>query len=553
MFVPMDAPTQAIDFLVDSTLAGVADRRDPELVREAFLEVLAELTVPSDDQAAWTDGADVFGNAYERLVGGEHRRKAGQFFTPFWAGEVMARWLLSEPTKLMLDPGCGSGALLIPAARRPERKGARLLGIDRDPLAIQMARTNARLRQMAECEFVVSDFMLEELEAQPGAISCNPPYSRHHDISPREKAAIHAGFEKRLGLRLSRLAALHVLFLVRALEVCEEGGRVAFITPSDWLDVGYGNAVKRHLLDHAHVEALIFLDSKELFFDGVLTTAAISLIRKSPEPGAETRILRLGKSLPTPEAVVDAVRGGDLDGSEVSTAILDDGTKWSRYTSATRTRSTRQATKLGDVARIRRGIATGCNRFFVISERRRRERGIPPTHVRPCITSPRAFAGEVLSSEVLEGFTDNQPRWALECRNAREERADTPVGRYLRWGRRTLKAHKGYLVERRKPWYALERRGESPILFTYFNRDRPRFVRNTAGAVPLNNWLIIEPAQGIDPDALFEALSHPSVRRQLEHGARVYGGGLWKLEPAELSEITLPHDLRRRSRAGCSN
>lgn len=72
------------------------------------------------------------------------------------------------------------------------------------------------------------------------------------------------------------------------------------------------------------------------------------------------------------------------------------------------------------------------------------------------------------------------------------------------------------------------------------NRTRPRFVRNDAAAVPLNTWLIVEPASGVDPDELFPALEQPEVATQLERGARVYGGGLWKLEPSELADIRLP-------------
>ncbi len=122
----------------------------------------------------------------------------------------MAGWLLGERTKLLLDPGCGSGALLIAAARHPRRCGAKLLGLDRDPLAVRMAELNRSLRGIDACELRVGDFLLDSLDEEPNAIICNPPYSRHHQIAPPEKAAIHEGFERRLGLRLSRLAASRV-------------------------------------------------------------------------------------------------------------------------------------------------------------------------------------------------------------------------------------------------------------------------------------------------------------------------------------------------------
>jgi len=530
-------PYDAITVLVERTRA-LSDGSNPESVRHAFERVLAELRVEPGELWAWRDGADVIGSAFEQLLPGEYRRPAGQFFTPVWAGETMARWLLAEPTRLLLDPGCGSGALLIAAARHRRNARTRLLGIDRDPLAVRMADVNRSLRRISACELRIGDFLLDSLDDRPDAIACNPPYSRHHDIPPAEKARIHEGFERRLGSRLSRLASLHVLFLVRALEVCADGGRIAFITPSDWLDVGYGKAVKQLLLEQAHVEAVLTFPTKELFFDEVLTTAAITLIRKDPAAIAPTKVIKLGGRLPSPGAVVSAVRGAG--GMQVHEVALDGWSKWSRLPG----RHVVMGLRLADIARVRRGIATGCNRFFVMSEARRRELGISLRDLRPCITSPRVFSGSELWTKDLDSLPDDVPRWVLDCRDPSAEHMNDALGRYLRWGRRSLEANSGYLASRRHPWFSLERRGDCPILFTYFNRSRPRFVRNYARAVPLNTWLIVEPKVGVDPDGLFRALTSRFVIAQLEAAGRRYGGGLWKLEPAELSEVRLPRTFR---------
>src|SRR5438128_2489481 len=107
-----------IDGLVARTRAA-AGKRD---VRTACAEILATLRIPPEEADAWRDGTHIVGAAYERLVSPRSRRVQGQFFTPLWAGEVMAGWLFSEPRRLLLDPGCGAGGLLIPAARH-ERRG----------------------------------------------------------------------------------------------------------------------------------------------------------------------------------------------------------------------------------------------------------------------------------------------------------------------------------------------------------------------------------------------------------------------------------------------
>ena len=528
----MKGPQTAVERLVSGVLE--ACEGDLSKRRDVLQEHLARLTVPQKEQLAWRDGLDIVGSAYERLFSGDERRDAGQFFTPFWAGEVMAGWAFEQQADVALDPGAGSGGLLIPAARHPKRNGTRLIGLDRDPLAVAMLDTNIRLRGLDGVKAKQGDFLLDELGFEPGAITCNPPYSRHHAIPATEKEAIHDGFAERLGIRFNGLAALHVLFLVRAIEVAADGARIAFITPSDWLDVGYGRAIKHWLLQRAQVEAIVLLEESHLFFDGVLTTAAITLIRKGPPTAEKTKILRIAgdptrfKAKQITDLLADRAKLDELPIERVDLAKQD---KWSRPNA-----KRRSGKALGSVARVRRGIATGSNSFFVISEAQRRKLGIPPEELKRCITSPRAFSGTELTAEAMDAFPDDVPRWLVDCGDAGEIERDSPLGRYLRRGRR-LGIHRGYLAAKRNPWHRLEQRPTTPILFTYFNRDAPRFVRNLAAAVPLNNWLIIEPREGVDPDALHKALTSRSVREQLDERRRVYGGGLWKLEPSELVEV----------------
>ena len=526
------ATEEAVERLVAAVAAEAGSDRSKR--RDVLQQQLVRLTISDEEKRAWRDGLDIVGSAYERLFSGEERRAAGQFFTPFWAGEVMAGWAFEEKVDLVLDPGVGSGGLLIPAARHPKRRGAKLLGLDIDPLAVSMLEANSRVRGMTGVEGRQANFLLDRLDEQPSAILCNPPYSRHHVIPAKEKRRIHDGFERRLGVRFNRLAALHVLFLVRALEVAADGARIAFITPSDWLDVGYGKKVKEFLFARAQVEAIVLIEESHLFFEGVLTTAAITLIRKTEPMNEPTNVLHLTPTpaLPEPKLIIDLLAGRvQLDEMVVEAVRFDPATKWSRPKAQRRSGKT-----LGSIARVRRGIATGANSFFVISERERKQLGLQKRQLKRCITSPRVFIGTELTGEAMDSLHDDVPRWLVDCAEPEAAKEDSPLGRYLRRGVREG-VHRGYLTSKRKPWHRLEQRGESPVLFTYFNRDTPRFVRNLCAAVPLNNWLIIEPKDGVDPDALYRALQSKTVREQLDERRRVYGGGLWKLEPSELVEV----------------
>lgn len=504
--------------------------------RAALVSVLAELRPRADELTAWAGGIDVVGSAYELLLTGAERRQAGQFQTPFWAADLMAAWLLSEPTRLLVDPGVGAGRLLFRAGIR-EDAPERMLGLDVDPVSCAMARMNLTLRGLEDrAELRQADFLLDELAEAPDAVSCNPPYSRHHSIAAEAKAAIHEGFQRRLGVRFSRLAALHALFLVRAVEVAAPGARIAFITPGDWLDTNYGRAIKQWVLTQADVEALVLFREDALPFGGsVMSSAAITLLRKhdaeAAQPAAhKTRVVRLPHEPPPVADALAAVTGAPASTLAVEEIELAAASKWSRPAG-----SKRIGTPLAELARVRRGIATGNNDFFILSEAHRHEWGLPLEELRPCLTTPRLVGG--LEVTDLAELGEDVPRWVLACWRPEAEQEGSPLGAYLRHGRE-LGVPDSYLASRRQPWHGLDRREPPAILWPYFNRTRVRFIRNRAEALPTNNWLGVEPHEDVDADRLWELLNQPSTLKAFLAARRSYAG-MTKLEPGELGAVRI--------------
>jgi adenine-specific DNA-methyltransferase len=196
---------------------------------------------------------------------------------------------------------------------------------------------------------------------------------------------------------------------------------------------------------------------------------------------------------------------------------------------------------LRELAAVHRGVATGHNSFFVLSERRRRELGIEKGSCRPCLTSPRHLPGDDVRLADLEELGDEVPRWLLAPRRIRDS---GPIRDYLDYGEIELGVTQRALVRSRikagRRWFEVKGPDKAPILFSYFNRPRARFVRNLAAAVPLNSWLVICPRDGVDADELIAVLRSAEVAERLADGATVYGRGLWKLEPSRLLDIWLP-------------
>lgn len=111
--------------------------------------------------------------------------------------------------------------------------------------------------------------------------------------------------------------------------------------------------------------------------------------------------------------------------------------------------------------------------------------------------------------------------------------------------------HDGYICSHRSPWYSQENRPPAPIVCTYIGRGntkrgRPfRFILNESRATVANVYLAMYPtpllARALKSDKalihrVWRVLNSISTEQLLSEG-RVYGGGMFKLEPKELANV----------------
>jgi hypothetical protein len=221
---------------------------------------------------------------------------------------------------------------------------------------------------------------------------------------------------------------------------------------------------------------------------------------------------------------------------------------------------------LGDLFTIRRGLATGNNAFFILPRGKARQLDLPEEWLRPILPPPRRLPDPVIEAEP-DGFPRLEPQLVLiDCRLPELAVRERYPGlwRYLEDGKRR-QVHTSYLASRRTPWYAQEERPAPPFLCTYMGRNgkgrKPfRFLWNQSQATAPNVYLLLYPKGELknvlkrQPELchkIFAALQSLDTANITGNG-RVYGGGLFKMEPKELAGIpaqflleAVPVDLPR--------
>jgi len=477
----------------------------------------------------------------DQLKTAKERNKWGQFATPPTLALEIAQYAWSKVKRrkggfTFLDPAIGTGSFFGAFLQTfPHDRIEAATGIELDKPFAQAAR---EVWQSQGLKVVQGDFTRQKVDAKYNVILTNPPYVRHHHLEAEEKQRLAELAQAATGLKLSGLAGLYCHFLLIAHDWLADNGLAVWLIPSEFMDVNYGEAVKRYLTERVALHQIHRFCPSDVQFDDALVSSAIVVFENRKPKSDHEAVFSFGGTLTRPAR-----------SEHVPLEQLVDTLKWTGLPRQATSAGEPTRVTLGDLFTVKRGLATGNNEFFIVPRDKLKELGIPASCVRPILPSPR-----FLKQEIVDADTDGWPvigrQLALiDCNHSEEEisRNWPRFAEYLAEGKKQ-RIHEGYLTSRRSPWYMQERRQATPFVCTYMgrNRERPfRFIWNRSQAIVANVYLALYPKAHIAPlvtekaSEVFEALRAIHADHFFSQG-RVYGGGLHKMEPAEL--MRLPAD-----------
>jgi len=545
--------------------------------------------------------SDVIGRVYEELIPDVERHRLGQYYTPPPIVELITEMCIKSPNDKVLDPSCGSGSFLVKSyhklkdlkkkenpftedSKLHEEILNQLYGIDINPFPAQLSSINLAVRNLKvksrNINLIVSDFFkvkpsTDILPREFDIVVTNPPYTRQEEMEYKDQIREEAlTYSDGSTIQLDARAGIYAYFFTHSAKFLRNHGMMGQITSDTYLDVGFGEDLKRFFLDRFKIHAIIWYDVRA--FEKALVGTCITILSKEDELKEDrennfVKFVRIKKAMPT-EEIVKMIENTkeDFENERIGVTVkqqreLEPKGKWGIFLRAPaiyfKIRANNTMAKLGEIAKVNYAIKTGANEFFYLDKEKVKLWGIEKKFLEPLVSSPKNIRIKIHPKDANE--------WVLMVHESKDKLKDTNVLKYIEHGE-TVETRikggkkggtivKGYhnlsSVKSRKLWYDLGEREPSPLLFSCRIWERCIFAVNKAKAQADKAFYEIHPKIEEDFNVLAGILNSSLTALLTELHGRFYGGGVLELEIYECKDLPVlnPEKLSMKQRQQIEN
>ncbi len=218
---------------------------------------------------------DNLGDAYEYLISNfasDAGKKAGEFYTPSGVSELLAKLVEPEEGDRICDPTCGSGSLLLKAAKEIGSKNVSLYGQEVNGSTYALARMNMFLHEMDNARIEWGDTINNpkltenDLLMQFDKVVANPPFSLDKWGAENADADRYSRFYRGVPPKSKGDYA----FITHMIETLNEHGRAGVVLPHGVLFRGSSEGkIRKQLIEENVLRAVIGLPANLFFGTGI--------------------------------------------------------------------------------------------------------------------------------------------------------------------------------------------------------------------------------------------------------------------------------------------
>ncbi|KNB62255.1 Eco57I restriction-modification methylase domain-containing protein [Chryseobacterium sp. Hurlbut01] len=459
-----------------------------------------------------------------------NQKETGSYYTPpFLANFITNRVIdsLSDTDLRILEPSVGDGAF-VSEFMEIRTKNISLTALDINGNELDKAKE----KWDNVDNFQNIDFLDFEADKTFSAVIGNPPYINKKLIKEDSLEKI-----KRIhfaeNLSENSVNNIWTSFLIKSCSLLDHNGVIAFVLPSELLQVNYAKELREFLIRRfARIEIFTFND---LMFDckGQDTILLIGYVKH----------LNKGQFFTNIDSA-DRLVNNDfiLEKNEI---LVENDTKWSHHILTGHeieflSNLKRRLQTVNELVISQPGIVTAANDFFIINKETEDKFNLhnyTKTIVKKGLYVNKKITFDDSDIESLQ--KKNLPTRFLNLQDS--DVISDDLQKYLDIGELN-KINIRYKCKKRKKWFVVPNVSTPPEAF-FFKRSHlyPKIVKNNTNSLVTDSAYKIKMKEGFEINSFIYSFYNSLTLVFAELEGRYYGGGVLELIPSEFKCLPLPY------------
>lgn len=460
------------------------------------------------------------------------KKNTGSYYTPSYLADFVTKRVLSffkdRKRISVLEPSVGDGAF-VNSLKHYKDLSIKLDAIDINDKELSKAANRWKKRNSS---FTEIDFLAFGTTNRYSAVVGNPPYVKKNFLSD-DQIEMSRQIHEQAKLTEATSKNIWVTFLIKSIGLLKNNGVLAFVLPSELLQVQFAEEIREYLKkEFDRIEVFTFNDL--MFECKGQDTIVLFAYKKHTVKGEffaniENQTVLKNESF-------------NLKKNDI---LIESKIKWTHHflSSDELTFLENIKSRLKQVnhySESKPGIVTAANKFFIIDKETEAKFNLEE-YTKPIIQKGFFVNGSVIFGK--KDFQDleksNRPTRLLQLND--DDQISVSLQQYLEIGK-DLEIPERYKCKSRKNWYVIPNIATKPKgLFFKRSHLYPKILKNTSNAYVTDSAYKIEMKKGYSINSFIYSFYNSLTLLFSETNGRYYGGGVLELTPSEFKGLPLPY------------
>ncbi|MFE3872133.1 Eco57I restriction-modification methylase domain-containing protein [Flavobacterium sp. ZS1P70] len=461
-----------------------------------------------------------------------NKKNTGSYYTPSYLASFVSKRVLSHfgnRTRMsILEPSVGDGAF-VSELEKEENININLTALDINDIELIIASEKWGKKTGS---FVKTDFLEYSTTKLYSAVIGNPPYVKKNILTSKQ-IELSKEIHSNENLTEASVKNIWTTFLVKANTLLAKNGVLAFVLPSELLQVKFAEEVREYLKkEFERIEIFTFNDL--MFECKGQDTIVLFAYKKADQKGEYFTNITSKESLEQNNFILNH-----------NNILVESNVKWTHHflTSEELTfidNLKLQLKTVNDYSFSRPGIVTAANKFFII-DKETEEKYDLSKYTKPIIQKGLFVNGSVVFSnkDIQKLEEKNRPTRLLQLNDS--DNIPAKLREYLSFG--VAEEIPGrYKCKIRNNWYVIPNISVKPEAF-FFKRSHlyPKLLKNNSNAFVTDSAYKVEMKNGYDLNSFIYSFYNTLTLLLSELDGRYYGGGVLELTPSEFKKLPVPY------------